>query len=255
MSSAVAYRWFSLICSNMVASFIISLPLMCPTTRATTHTDPLRFKESRALTSTSSSFVPCALLIWLGWIIPKKLSHSLLQVPVVLIRVFLKVNGLGGIPAPDELLCCGVIQVYEQPTGGYGRSLARHGSAVESAPTAAPSPRVAAGAEGIQVDAFLLTKDGMVADLKVPVFFDPGKTFLCELFVHCALNVLVDQLIRHRAAGPRQVDPLVGLVAGKMCVAVIVVMNILAVSARDHKKKSRQEGQPFRESHCNSSLL
>src|SRR5271166_2248208 len=32
MSSAVAYRWVPLICSNMVASFISPLPLMHPTT-------------------------------------------------------------------------------------------------------------------------------------------------------------------------------------------------------------------------------
>lgn len=35
-------------------------------------------------------------------------------------------------------------------------------------------------------------KNRMGADLKVRVFFDPGEAFLCELFVHCPLEVLVD---------------------------------------------------------------
>lgn len=37
-------------------------------------------------------------------IILEKLGHSLLQVHVVLIRVFLKIEGFDGVSAPDQLL-------------------------------------------------------------------------------------------------------------------------------------------------------
>ena len=49
--------------------------------------------------------------------------------------------------------------------------------------------------------------DGVVGDLEVPVLIDPGEPFLCELFVHCPLDCLVDQLVRHRTARAREFDP------------------------------------------------
>src|SRR5271157_4150967 len=86
------------------------------------------------------------LLAGLRRIVLEKLGHRFLQNSVVLIRVFLKVNGFGAVSAPDQLLSCRIIQVYEQRSDRNGRCLAGYCSAIESAPTAAhpqgppPSP-------------------------------------------------------------------------------------------------------------------
>src|SRR5271166_3036689 len=107
----------------------------------------------------ANGLAPVSLLTCLRRVILEKLGHGLLQGLIVLIRIFLKVNGLGGISTPDELLCCGVIQVYEQHTGGYGRSLARHCTAIPSTQSTPSAPRAATRAEARQVDALLLTND------------------------------------------------------------------------------------------------
>jgi len=75
----------------------------------------------------------------------------------------------------------------------------------------------------------------LVADVKVRVFFDPGETFLSELFVDGSLNVMVDQLIRDPAA--RDVDPLVRFVGRKIGASVIVVVNILPAGAGSYEQK------------------
>src|SRR5664279_2765577 len=94
-------------------------------------------------------------------------------------------------------------------------------------------PGAAAVTKCRQVDAFSLSDNGVIADVEVRALVDPGQAFLRELFVHCTLNGLIDQLIRHRAAGAGEVYPLVGFVGRKVGAAVIVVMNILAVGASD----------------------
>ena len=58
------------------------------------------------------------LLICLGRIIFKEFRHCLLQILIVLIGVFLEVDGLAGIPTPDQLLFCGVIHVNHQRPNG-----------------------------------------------------------------------------------------------------------------------------------------
>ncbi len=72
----------------------------------------------------------------------------------------------------------------------------------------------------------------VVADVKVRILFDPGETFLCELFVYCPLDGLLYQLIRNDAA--LNVDPLVGFLGRKVGPAVVVVVKILRVGAGDH---------------------
>src|SRR6185503_8610397 len=70
-------------------------------------------------------------------IILKKLRHHLLQVPVILIRVFLEVDGLDGVAAPDQLLSSDVIQVHQQYSYRDRRRLALH---VTAAAPWVPSP-------------------------------------------------------------------------------------------------------------------
>lgn len=62
---------------------------------------------------------------------------------------------------------------------------------------APPSPRppARAAARAREVHALFLFDGSLLADVKVRVFFDLGETFLCELFVNCPLNGLIDQLI------------------------------------------------------------
>jgi hypothetical protein len=36
---------------------------------------------------------------------------------------------------------------------------------------------------------------GMIDDLEVRVLFDLGESLLCQLFVHCPPDILIDQLI------------------------------------------------------------
>src|SRR5664280_3656974 len=106
------------------------------------------------------------LLAGLRRIVLKELGHRLLQVPVVLIRVFLKVDGLSAISAPHQLLSCGVIQVYEQRSDSNSRRLAGDASATPSSPSTAPSPRAAAVTKCRQVDAFFLSDNGVIADVR-----------------------------------------------------------------------------------------
>src|SRR5271157_5667414 len=132
------------------------------------------------------------LLAGLRRIVLEKLGHGFLQSPVVLIRVFLKVNGFGAVSAPHQLLSCGVIQVYEQRSDRNSGCLAGYCSAIESAPTAAPSPGAAAVTKCRQVDALFLSDNGVIADLEIRTLFHPAQAFLRELFVHCPLDGLVD---------------------------------------------------------------
>src|SRR5271165_1205862 len=104
------------------------------------------------------------LLAGLRRIVLKELSQRLLQVPVVLIRVFLEVDSLRAIAAPYQLLLCGVIQVYDQRSDRNSRRLAGHATATESTQAAAPSPGTAAVTKGRQVDAFFLSDDGVIGD-------------------------------------------------------------------------------------------
>jgi hypothetical protein len=57
-------------------------------------------------------FKPSPLLVRLRRIILKQLGHNLFQVLVILVRVFLEVDGLTGISAPDQVFSCGIIQVH-----------------------------------------------------------------------------------------------------------------------------------------------
>src|SRR5208337_4438003 len=136
------------------------------------------------------------LLAGLRRIVLEKLGHGFLQNSVVLIRVFLKVNGFGAISAPDQLLSCRIVQVYEQRSDRNSGCLASDCTAAESAPTAAPSPRAAAVTKCRQVDAFFLPDNGAISDLEIRATVDPGQVFLRELFVDCTLNGLIDQLVR-----------------------------------------------------------
>src|SRR5690242_11909582 len=47
-------------------------------------------------------------------IVLKELRHNFLQIPVVLIRVFLEVDSLAGVATPDKLLSSDVIHVHQQ---------------------------------------------------------------------------------------------------------------------------------------------
>src|SRR4030095_1690515 len=90
---------------------------------------------------TNSSRSWCfALLIGPGRGILEKLRHSLLQIPVVLVRVFLEVDGLDCISPPDHLLSSSVIQVHHQYPDGNGRSLALHCTVIQS-PKPTPAAR------------------------------------------------------------------------------------------------------------------
>jgi hypothetical protein len=86
-----------------------------------------------------------------------------------------------------------------------------------------------------EVHALFLFDGSLVADVTVRVLFDLGETFLCELFVNCPLNGLVDQLLRDYA--DRDVDLLVGFVGRKVGASVIIVVNLLPVGAGDHEQK------------------
>jgi len=57
-------------------------------------------------------------------IILEKLDHSLLQVPVVFIRIVLEVDGLASISTPGQLHSRWVIQSHYQRPNENGRSLA-----------------------------------------------------------------------------------------------------------------------------------
>jgi len=56
----------------------------------------------------------------------------------------------------------------------------------------------------------------VIAGVGIRTLFDPGQAFLLELFVHDTLNGLINQLIRHRPTGAREVDPLVSFVGSKV---------------------------------------
>jgi hypothetical protein len=104
--------------------------------------------------------VSLLLLAGLRRIVLEKLGHGFLQNSVVLIRIFLKVNGFGAVSAPDELLPGRIIEVYEQRSDRNSGCLASYYTAIESAPTAALSPRAAAVTKCRQVDAFFLSDNG-----------------------------------------------------------------------------------------------
>ena len=57
--------------------------------------------------------VSLLLFAGLGRVVLEKLGHGFLQSSVVLIGVFLNVNGFGAVSAPDQLLSCRIIQIYE----------------------------------------------------------------------------------------------------------------------------------------------
>src|SRR5271166_417900 len=76
---------------------------------------------------------------------------------------------------------------------------------------------------------------------KIRTLVDPGQAFLRELFVHSPLNGLVDQLIRHRPARAREVDPLVSFVGSKVRAVVVVVVNILCIERSHAKDEHGQE--------------
>src|SRR5271165_5703145 len=109
------------------------------------------------------------LLAGLRRIALEKLGHAFLQNSVVLIRIFLEVNGFGAISAPHQLLSCGVIQVYEQRSDRNSGCLAVDCTAIESAPTAAPSPGATSITKCRQVDSLLPSNNGVIADLKIRV--------------------------------------------------------------------------------------
>jgi hypothetical protein len=134
----------------------------------------------------------------------EELGHGFLQSSVALIRVFLKVYGFGAVSAPDQLLFCRIIQVYEQRSDGNSGCLAGYCTAIESAPTASPSPRSAV-TKCRQVDAFFLPDNGVIADVEIRIL----------------------------AARARKVGPLVSFVGTKVRTAVVVVVNILCIE-RSH---------------------
>src|SRR5208283_2434152 len=117
------------------------------------------------------------LLAGLRRIVLEKLGHGFLQNSVVLIRVFLKVNGFGAVSAPHQLLSCGVIHVYEQRSDRNCGCLPGYCTATESAPTAAPSPGAAAVTKCRQVDAFFLSDNGVIADVEIRTVVDPVRPF------------------------------------------------------------------------------
>ena len=100
-------------------------------------------------------------------------------------------------------------------------------------PQPPPHPHGPAVTKCRQVDGFFLSDDGVIADVEIRTLFDPGQAFLRELFVHRTLDGLIDQLIRHRPAGAREVDPLVSFVGCKIRAVVVVVVNILCME-RSH---------------------
>src|SRR4030095_431659 len=108
------------------------------------------------------------LLTDLRRIVLKKLRHHLLQVLVILIRIFLEVDGLDGVAAPDQLLSSDVIQVHQQYPDGNGRGLALP---VTAAPWV-PSPTGARAARLPKVHAFFEVEHELVTDIKVSVVID-----------------------------------------------------------------------------------
>src|SRR5208282_785356 len=88
------------------------------------------------------AFKPGSLLFaGLRRVILEQLGHCLLQILVILIRVFLEVEGLTSISAPDQLLFCGVKEVNQQHSDGNSRSLARYCTAIPSTPFARTAAR------------------------------------------------------------------------------------------------------------------
>ena len=53
----------------------------------------------------------------------------------------------------------------------------------------------------------------------------------------------------------RVIDPLVGFIGCKVCASVIVVVNILRISAREHKHNKRYHWHPFSTFHYTFLLL
>src|ERR1700739_2373875 len=137
--------------------------------------------------------MPRTLLTGLRRIILEQLCHRLLQCLVVLIRVFLEVDGFGGISAPDQLLSSWVIQTnYQRSDGNGGRLALNRGEASAPERNSAP-PAITSRAP--QVYALLLIDGSLITHKKVPTLLDPGETLLRQLCVDCPLNVLIEQLI------------------------------------------------------------
>src|SRR5208282_5198698 len=64
-----------------------------------------------------------ALLVELRWIVLKEFRHGLLQVLVILVRIFLQFDCLASISAPDQLRFSRVIQVHYQRSDWDRRGL------------------------------------------------------------------------------------------------------------------------------------
>ena len=122
-------------------------------------------------------FILCILLLLAcpRRVVLEELGHGFLQSSVVLIRVVLKINGLGAVSTPDQLLSRRIVQVDEQRSDRDGGCLAGNCTATESAPTAARSPRAAAVTKCRQVDGFLFIDDGVIGDVEIRTVVDPGS--------------------------------------------------------------------------------
>src|SRR5215469_16927844 len=125
----------------------------------------------------TSMLAPYALFARQRRVVIEQLGHHPLQVLVVLIRIFLQVDCLGGISAPDQLFSFGIVEVHHDCSDGNRGSLALKGTVPQAAVASASPTR------SEQIDAHFLVDGGVVDHLKVPILFDFGEPFLCKLFV------------------------------------------------------------------------